>query len=66
MKLRPSVWQYWIVEWKHHKAERVSKDVSGEYFEKGMGLEIDQNIVDTFFLISNRVQEDKISIFCKL
>ena len=33
---------------------------------KRMGLETDQNIVDTYFLISKRVQEDKISIFCKL
>ena len=34
----------------------MSKDVSGEYFEKGMGLEIDQNIVDTYLLTSKRVQ----------
>ena len=35
-------------------------------FEKGMGLKTDQNIFDTYFLISKRVQEAKISSFCKL
>ena len=34
-------------------------------FQKGISLKTDQNIVDTYFLISKRVQEAKISIFAK-